>query len=257
MTGEPPPIEREDQEGVATLWLNRPARLNAMDAALRAALTQAVRDAEADGQVAAILLAGRGRAFCAGQELEEAAHFRPAHASDWVTAQAALFEALRATTKPTVAAWHGAAIGAGLQLGLVCDRRLATAPLRIGQPEVAAGFASVFGSHFLAAFVGHAVNLRLSLGCELLEAEEALSLGLLDRLVPEGQLLQAALAEARRLAAFPREAYALTKRRFREAGQAAFDEAVAAARLAQARAFGSGEIARALLERKARKGAPG
>jgi enoyl-CoA hydratase/carnithine racemase len=125
--------------------------------------------------------------------------------------------------------------------------------LRLGQPEVAAGFASIFGSHFLASFVGHAVNLRLSLGCELIEAEEAHRLGLLDRLLPREELLDAALAEARRLASLPRTAYALTKIRFREATQPAFDAAVAAARDAQAQAFGSGEIARALGERHARK----
>lgn len=252
------PVEREDREGVAVLWLNRPERLNAMNAALRAELTAALHAAEADPEVRAVLLAGRGRAFCAGQDLAEAAQFRPEMAEAWVTAQAALFEALRALTKPSVAAWHGAAIGAGMQLGLACDRRFAAAPLRIGQPEVAAGFASVFGSHFLAAYVGHAVNLRLSLGCELIEAEEALSLGLLDRLVPPEDLIDAALAEARRLAARPATAYALTKRAFRAASQPAFDAAVAAAKAAQVTAFGSGEIARALAERAARRGpAPG
>jgi enoyl-CoA hydratase/carnithine racemase len=246
-------IAREDHEGVAVLWLDRPERLNAMNAALRAELTEALRAAEADRGVIATVLAGRGRAFCAGQDLEEAATFQPEHASDWVTAQAALFQALRDSTKPTLAAWHGAAIGAGLQLGLCCDRRLAAAPLRLGQPEVAAGFASIFGSYFLSSFVGHAVNQRLSLGCELIEAEDARSLGLLDRIVPREALLEAALAEARRLAALPRTAYALTKTRFRDATQPGFDAAVAAARDAQAQAFGSGEIACALRERSARK----
>lgn len=246
-------IAREDHGGLAVLWLDRPDRLNAMNAALRAELTQALRATEADPNVAATVLAGRGRAFCAGQDLEEAATFRPADAAAWVTAQAALFQALRDSTKPMVAAWHGAAIGAGLQLGLCCDRRIAANPLRLGQPEVAAGFASIFGSCFLASFVGHAVNQRLSLGCELIEAEEARTLGLLDRIVAREALLEAALAEARRLAALPRTAYALTKTRFRDATQPGFDAAVAAARDAQAQAFGSGEIACALRERTARK----
>lgn len=243
------PVQREDRDGLALIWLNRPARLNSIDAGLRRALAAVLRGAEADPAVTAIVLAGRGKAFCAGQDLKEAATLTRADAPRWVAEQAELLASLRDATKPTVAAWTGAAIGAGLQLGLLCDRRLAAAPLRIGQPEVAAGFASIFGSHILASYVSHATNVRLSLGCELLDAPEAVKLGLADRLVDAEVLHEEACAEARRLAAMPRLAFALSKRRFRDAGQAGFEQAVAAAMTAQAEAFGSGEIAEALRRR--------
>lgn len=251
------PVEREDRDGLALLWLNRPARRNSIDVALRRALPAAIRAAEADPAVRAIVLAGRGGSFCAGQDLDEAATLTRADAPRWIAEQAELLASLRDATKPTVAAWTGAAIGAGLQLGLLCDRRIAAAPLRIGQPEVAAGFASVFGSHILASFVSQATNARLSLGCELLDAHEALALGLADRLVAADALHGEACAEALRLAALPSLAYALTKRRFRDGGQAEFEAAVAAALVAQSEAFASGEIGEALRRRTALRGGAG
>jgi enoyl-CoA hydratase/carnithine racemase len=244
-------VERRGE--LALVRLNRPERLNAIDEAVRRELPAALGPLEAESSVRAIVLAGSGeRGFCAGQDIEEAARFEAADVEDWFTRQHALFAAVRGLNKPSVAALHGVAAGAGYQLALYCDVRVGHPELRIGQPEVKTGLGSILGTSQMMWHVPLSVNAELSLTGDLISGERAHQLGLVNYLVDRADVLQKALDVARVLAARPSHAVRLTKERLRELTQAAFDDILVAAKAYQKRAYESGEPGRLMKEWKKR-----
>ena len=247
---------QEDRGPVRVLTLNRPDLLNAVNDALRAALIEALGAAEADATVAAVVVTGAGRAFSAGQDLAEAAAYRPGDVRSWVDRQRAMYQAVRDLSKPCVAAFNGTAAGAGLQIGLCADIRVAHAEARLGQPEVRAGLASIVGSYLIGLHCGLGRNVELSLSGGLISGRRAYDIGLVNALAPPEAVLDKALEIAHELAAVPPTAMRLTKRRFRESTQAGFDAACEAGVRAQLEAFEAGEpqrIMRGFLEARARR----
>jgi enoyl-CoA hydratase/carnithine racemase len=208
-----------------------------------------------DPRVAAIVVTGTGeRAFCAGQDIDEAAGFAtPRAVTCWLTGMRDLYQSVRDVEKPTVVAFNGLAAGAGMQIGLAADLRVGYPEMRFGQPEVKAGLASIVGSWFLAQYVGAGVNAEMSLSGDLISGERAHALGLLTRLVPQADVLATALDEAARLAVMPTAAYRLTKRRFREMTQPGFDAAYRAGVAAQHEAYEAGDPQRAMAAFLARR----
>jgi enoyl-CoA hydratase/carnithine racemase len=220
------PVSVVAEDGVALVTLNRPKRLNAVDGAMRDALIALLPELDRDPAVAAIVITGAGeRAFSAGQDLAETAGMAPADLPRWLNHQKAMYQAVRDLTKGCVAAWNGVAAGGGFQIGLCCDLRIGHPGIRIGQPEVKAGLASIVGSYLMSLHVGLGINRRLSLTGELIDGARAYEVGLLDHLVPQDEVVPRALEEARKLAAIPHSALRLTKERFRQQTQAGFDEA--------------------------------
>jgi len=210
-------------DDIAVVRLHRPAGMNAVNASLRAALTDTLYTLEANDTVRAIVLTGSGeRAFSAGQDLDEAATIDTGNLADWLNRQHAMYQAVRDMTKPIVAALNGTAVGAGFQVALMCDLRIAHPAVRMGQPEVKAGLASIVGSYLMSLQIGHSLNQELSLTGELITGERAHVLGLVNDLVPADQVLSRALERAAALAALPRTAIRFTKQRFRERTQADF-----------------------------------
>ncbi len=240
---------------IAVVHINRPAGMNAVNASLRSALTDTLYALEADDAVRAIVLTGTGeRAFCAGQDLEEAATIDTGNLAGWLNRQHAMYQAVRDMTKPIVAALNGTAVGAGFQIALMCDLRVAHPALRMGQPEVKAGLASIVGSYLMSLQIGHSLNQELSLTGELITGERAHALGLVNDLVAADQVLPRALERAAALAALPRAAVRLTKQRFRECTQAGFDQACNAGIRYQLECYASGEpqqAMRAFISRRA------
>jgi enoyl-CoA hydratase/carnithine racemase len=233
-----PVVVVERQGEVAIVRLNRPERLNAIDEAIRTELPAALASAEKDGSVKAVILAGAGeRAFCAGQDLDEAAAFTAEDVEGWFTRQHAMFAAVRAMTKPTVAALYG-------------DVRVGHPELRIGQPEVKTGLGSILGSSQMMWHVPLSVNAELSLTGELIGGERAFQLGLLNYLVPKNDVAKKAMEVARLLASRPAHAIRLTKERLRELTQAQFDDILVAAKAYQKRAYESGEPQRFMRPKK-------
>jgi enoyl-CoA hydratase/carnithine racemase len=237
-------IERDGE--VAVLSLRRPEKMNAITTELRAAFIEAMAGLAADDRVAAVVLTGAGRAFSAGQDLSQAVAFTAAD----VPAQSALalrfFNAVRHLEKPCVVALNGIAAGAGFQLALMADRRIAHAGVRMGQPEVRAGLPSVIGSAIMSWYLGQAANVELSLTGRLLDAEEARALGLVSEIVPEAEVLGRAVEAAAELAALPPLAFRLTKRAFAEATDDALAAAIDKATAYQSQAYDSGEPARVM-----------
>jgi enoyl-CoA hydratase/carnithine racemase len=229
-------------DGIARVALNRPHALNAVNKALRDELIATLKALNAESSVRAIVISGAGeRAFCSGQDLEEASAFGVNDVAAWLNHQRAAFQAIRDFTKPAVAALNGVAAGAGFQIGLLCDLRVGYPELKIGQPEIRAGLASVIGSYLMTLHLGLSKNIELSLTGNLISGAQAHALGLINHLVPREEVLAHALAVARELAAQAPNAVRLTKERFRDLTQAGFDAAIAAAIEANKIAYATGE----------------
>ncbi|MBN9263187.1 MAG: enoyl-CoA hydratase/isomerase family protein, partial [Hyphomicrobium sp.] len=140
-------VLKEMRGPVQIVTLNRPAVLNAVSPELRAAFTAAMKEAEADATVGAVVITGAGKAFSAGQDLNETANLTTDQVRGWCTSMRAMYQSVRDLSKPAVAAWNGIAAGAGMQIGLCCDVRVAHPAARIGQPETRAGLASIVGTY--------------------------------------------------------------------------------------------------------------
>jgi len=245
----------EVDERVAVVTLNRPARMNAVDGALRSALRDALVCLNQDDSVRAVVLTGAGtRAFCAGQDLEEAASIQWHGIASWLTAQHAMYQSVRDLDKPCVAAFNGVAAGAGFQIGLCADWRVAAPDTRLGQPEVKAGLASIVGSYLMTLHVGMTHNVGLSLTGELISGQRAYEIGLVSELTDGDRVLVAALQRARSMAALPPTAVRVSKQRFRALTQPGFDEALVAATRAQLQCYAQGEPQRAMKDFLDRRG---
>lgn len=191
---------------VATLVLNRPERLNALNRETARELRAALREIEAQADLRAIILRGEGRAFSAGGDIRGMAEWieqkQPAGFFDEPLAELhALVRALWELPRPVIAAVHGVAAGAGMSLALACDLRLAAAGARFNLAFVNIGLAPDSGSTYtLARQVGLGKALELALTGDFLEAGEAERLGIVNRVVPESALVAEAEALARRIA---------------------------------------------------------
>ena len=252
-----PVVLVEKKKDVCIITLNRPERMNSVDAELREALIAALAEANEDASVRAVVITGAGdQAFSAGQDLKETSGMRQADLPTWMGHLQAMYQAVRSLDKGCVVACNGVAVGAGLQIGLCADLRVGFPEMKIGQPEVKAGLASVLGSYFMTHHCGIGANKTLSLLGELIDGTRAYEIGLLTHLVPKETVMSTAMDLATRLAAIAPTAMRTTKRRFRAATQREFDEACAEGVRAQTECYDSGEpqaIQRTFLEKRASK----
>lgn len=194
-------LERDG--AIALLTIHRPKALNALSQAALAELTQAARELDADPGVAVVIVTGAGeKAFVAGADISEMAHFGPLqaeeHARKGQTAVAA-FERMR---KPVIAAINGYALGGGLELALACDIRLASENAQVGLPEVSLATIPGFGgTQRLARAIGTSLAKELVFTGRRIKADEALRIGLVSRVVPQPQLMETAKQLAREIMA--------------------------------------------------------
>ncbi|MEO8250482.1 MAG: enoyl-CoA hydratase/isomerase family protein [Burkholderiales bacterium] len=241
------PILVDVHQGIAVVRLNRPDSLNAIDQALRGALVRELQALDANEAIGAVVLTGAGsRAFSGGQDLAESAALDAATVEGWLDRQHAMYQAVRDVRKPIVAALNGTTVGAGFQIALLCDLRIGHANLRMGQPEVKAGLASIVGSYLMSLQIGHSLNQELSLSGELISGARAYQLGLVNGLAEPEQVLAFAIQRAQALANLPQTALRATKRRFRDRTQAGFEEACRAAAEYQLECYASGEPQRVM-----------
>ncbi len=234
---------------LAIVRLNRPERLNAINADIRRELPAALAPLNADATVRAVVITASGdRAFSAGQDLDEGARYTLDDVDRWFTEMHAMYAAVRALDKPSVAALFGAVAGAGYQIALYCDLRVAHPDAKIGQPEVKTGLGSILGTSLMDWHLPLGINAELSLLGDLISGERAWQLGLVNRLVPKDQVFATAVALARELARRPPHAVRITKERMRELTQPQFDDILVAAKRYQRRAYESGEPQRVMRE---------
>lgn len=248
-------ILSEDRGPVRVLTFNRPEVLNAWNGAMKAQFRDALLECERDEAVRAVVLTGAGdRAFGAGQDLEEAREFDGERAAEWVDEFERLYDAIRGLSKPIVVALNGTAAGSAFQVALLGDFRIGHADVRMGQPEINSGIPTTTGSWIMREIIGLARTIDLTLTGRLLDAAECERIGLINRLVPQQEVLSAALELAAELAAKPPVAMRINKQRFRQMTEPGLQDALAVGRKVQREAYASGEPARmmeAFLARRA------
>ena len=204
-------IELEIGDGVGWLRLNRPQALNALDRELTGALDGALDDVAARGDVRVLVVSGRGRAFCAGNDLAEMGRLTPDEAEALATRQAALMDRFSRLPQVTIAAIDGYALGGGLMLAVAQDLRIASDRSRLGLPEVTLGFNPAYGIARLLDIVGGGPGRDLLLTGRTVHPAEALKLGLVNRVVAAPTLESSAASWAADIARSPRAGLAATK----------------------------------------------
>jgi methylglutaconyl-CoA hydratase len=208
-------LRREDVGAVRLLTLHRPEKRNALDEATVAALREALREAEAEEGVRALVVTGTGPVFCSGIDLKDLAaasegpmerHQRSARAL------AALYAALVTSPLPIVAAVGGPAVAGGAGLVLTSDLAIAAQSATIAFTEVRLGFVPALVGMLLARHVGEKATRELLLRATPIDSDRAHALGLVNEVVADHAVLERALAVAAELAAHPEAAIATTKR---------------------------------------------
>lgn len=213
--------------GVRTITLNRPDKLNALNFALTEGLVAALKAADADEQVRAVIVTGAGRGFCAGADTSEFKILTPDNQA-LVERRAALTTELQGLvkrmSKPVIAAVNGYAMGGGSGLAISCDLVLIGDQARFGYPEVKHGIVAAIVMAGLVEHVGRKAAFDLVATGRTVMADEAVQLGLANRIVPGDQLLDEANQLAATLAAHPQSAMQATKKIFHQVSELPFSE---------------------------------
>lgn len=242
MTPNTPPLDTllyEVRSNVAVITLNRPDRMNTLGGSMKPDLARAFFDyARTDERVRAVLITGSGeRAFCAGADIKE----RAGHVTigtEYFVAQKAthdLFRNIEEFEKPVIAAINGVALGGGLEIALCADIRIAADGARFGLPEIKLGvIPAAGGTQRLPRLIGEARAKELILTADLVDAETALRLGIVSRVMPQAELMPAALELAQRIAEHPPLAVRFAKRAINRGMQTDLDSGLEYERYAAA-----------------------
>ena len=202
---------------VAVIRLNRPERMNTLGATMKPDLAHAFFDlARNDQSVNVVVITATGdKAFCAGADIKERAGNEVSGADFFVSQKATheLFRNIEEFEKPVIAAVNGVALGGGLEIALCCDLRIAATGARFGLPEVKLGIIpAAGGTQRLPRLIGEARAKELIMTADLINADEAMRIGLVNRVVSFDELLPAALELAQRIAKMPPLAIRFAKR---------------------------------------------
>jgi enoyl-CoA hydratase/carnithine racemase len=206
-------------DGVATLTINRPEVMNALRAQTSRDMFEALDDVRSNDDVRCLLITGAGRGFCAGDDFqaifldEDRANRKIERQIRRIKEGESSLDEIFALEKPTIAAVNGPAVGYGMDIALYCDIRLASDRAKFGWYFVRRGVMGTIGGTFiLRQLVGLSKAFELTLTGDLIDADEALRIGLVSRVVPDAQLMDEALVLARKIASGPPLTQQLIKR---------------------------------------------
>ena len=195
-------LELSVVDRVATLTINRPDKLNALNAATIGELGNAIDEIRTRDDIAGAILTGAGRAFVAGADISELAAQTPMQAKQRALRGQRVFRQFETSPKPVVAAVNGFALGGGCELAMSCHVRIASDAAKFGQPEVKLGICPGYGgTQRLPRLVGMGRALQLLMTGEIIDAAEAYRIGLVNRVVPGTDLLASADALVRQMLA--------------------------------------------------------
>jgi enoyl-CoA hydratase len=183
----------EVADRIATLTVNRPDKLNALNDATIAELGQAIDQIRVDDSIGGVIITGAGRAFVAGADISELSGQTPVVAKGRARAGQDVFRRIETCPKPVIAAVNGFALGGGCELAMACHVRIASDAAKFGQPESKLGLLPGYGgSQRLPRLVGKGRALQLLITAEMIDAAEAYRIGLVNKVTPAAELMSAA-----------------------------------------------------------------
>jgi 2-(1,2-epoxy-1,2-dihydrophenyl)acetyl-CoA isomerase len=220
MSTTPQPVQQENpqapvlqhvEDGLAILTLNRPDRMNAINTELSTALNEALTAISVDKHIQAVIITGAGKGFCAGGDLKEIWEARQKNDKEsmepLLRSGMGMVLKMRTMRQPIVAAVNGAAAGAGMNIALAADVRIAAENASFGETFAKVGlFPDFGGTYFLPQLVGHAKAAELFYTGDMFDAKTALELGIVNRLVPADKLMEEAKKFAMTIVTGPRVA---------------------------------------------------
>ncbi len=193
-------LKVEKQNGVATIKINRPEALNSLNLQVLQDLSKAVDSVESDPEVQVVVITGEGRAFVAGADIEQMSTKTPLEANEFSSFGAMVMRKIERMDKPSIAAVNGFALGGGCELAMACDMRIASDKAKFGQPEVGLGITPGFsGTQRLPRLVGKAKAIELILTADIINAETALGLGLVNKVTAPEELMTEVMALAAKI----------------------------------------------------------
>lgn len=197
------PLLIHDADGIRTIAIHRPDKLNALNAATLDALDAAFAEAASDDAIRVVVLTGSGpKAFVAGADIAEMNTLTPVQGRDFSLCGTRMMRRVERLSKPVIAMVNGFALGGGLELAMSCHLRIAADTARVGQPEINLGLIPGFGgTQRLLRLCGRAATLELCLTGTPITADRALQLGIVNRVVPAAQLEAETMKLAAQLAA--------------------------------------------------------
>jgi enoyl-CoA hydratase/carnithine racemase len=247
-------VDVQTKGEIALITLDRPDKLNAINAEMLDGLLEAVEDVGGSESIGAAILTGRGRAFSTGGDITAMSGMDEGEFAATIARYMRVSTAFRACPKPIVAAIHGYALAGGFELALMCDVRFAAAGTQFGLPDTPLGLSPTSGmTYLLPRIVGLGHALYLALSAENIDAAEAERIGLVDRVVEPDALLTETEAFARRIASYPRVGVARTKQLMHQGLDGDFASATSReeeAELACFRSADTRERLRAFVDRK-------
>lgn len=253
MTESPVLISTQGRVGVITL--NKPRKLNAWDREMRDLIVAALRNFDADAAIGAVVLTGSGeRAFSAGQDFAEAHDFDAERAEEWIREWETFYGMLRRLSKPIVVALNGTAAGSAFQVALLGDIRVGHAEVKMGQPEINTGIASITGPWIMKEMLGMSRTIELTLSGRMMDMSECHRIGLVHEVVPRNEVLSKSLQIAESLAAKAPLAMRLDRKWFADMTEAGFKQTIDAAIESHRQSYGSGEPARQMEVFMAKRG---
>jgi len=210
-----PVLLREDKDGIATLTMNRPDQFNSLSEALLEALQRELERVAADDSVRVVVLAGAGRAFCAGHDLKEMrANPKQAYYEDLFARCGRMMQTVVSLPKPVIARVHGVATAAGAQLVASCDLAIASENARFGTTGINLGLFCSTPSVAVSRAMGRKRSFEMLFTGEMVDAKTAEGLGLVNRVVPLAELDAAVAGVANKIAAQPASAVRIGKQMF-------------------------------------------
>ncbi len=228
------------EDGVAILTLNRPENLNALSEDIRLGLSEAVYRLAHDKNIGCIVLTGNGRGFCAGGDVKSMANRSAAvfeERAEGIRRSGRIPELMNSCPKPIIGMINGVAVGAGLSMAAACDIRIAGRSARFGAGFIKIGLSGDWGGTWtVTRLVGTAKARELFFTGDIIDAEEALKIGLVNHVVDDSALLETTLTMARKIASMPRVGLGYTKKNLAAAEVGTFANSLELEAVHQARA---------------------
>lgn len=191
-------IKYEVKEGIAYVTVNRPKAMNALNEEVLGELYAAFSEFQKDEAAKAAIVTGEGKAFVAGADIAQMSKLTPVEGRKMMLDGHAVMNLIEAIEKPIIAAVNGFALGGGCELSMACDIRFASEKAKFGQPEVGLGLIPGFGgTQRLSRLVGKGMAKYLIMTAEIIDAQEAMRIGLVEKVVPADKLMDEAEKTAR------------------------------------------------------------